>query len=83
MARLVRRGYIARGRDKRDGRCINLTLTTGVRVKEQNTVLDAELVMEMFRLMRSQELETALQGIELLAKYANFLLRRRKRAHDG
>jgi DNA-binding MarR family transcriptional regulator len=42
VARLVRGGYITRDRDKNDARCVGLTLTlTGVRVKEQNTVLDA------------------------------------------
>jgi hypothetical protein len=34
---------------------------------------------KMFRLMPARELETALQGIELLAKYSGILLRQRKR----
>jgi hypothetical protein len=33
--------------------------------------------------MRPDELETALQGIECLAKHAAILLRRRKREKDG
>ncbi|HMH06963.1 MAG TPA: hypothetical protein VK579_09835, partial [Terriglobales bacterium] len=61
-----------------------LTLTpAGVRVKEQNTILDPELVREMFRPMPARELDTALQGIESMAKYAKILLRSRKRGHDG
>jgi DNA-binding MarR family transcriptional regulator len=83
VARLARRGYITRGRDKSDERCVRLTLTpTGVRVKEQNTVLDPELVREMFRTMRAGELETALLGVECIAKHARILLRQRKRGRD-
>ena len=83
VARLVRGGYIARSRDKDDARSVGLTLTpAGVRVKEQNTVLDPELVREMFRSMPDKELEAALQGIEDLAKYARIMLRQRKRGHD-
>jgi len=60
-----------------------LTLTpAGVRVKEQNTVLDPELVREMFRSMPAKELEGALQGLEDLAKYARIVLRQRKGGHD-
>lgn len=84
VAKLVRRGYIVRRRDKNDARSVGLTLTpAGVRIKEQNTVLDPELMREMFRLIPAGELEAALQGIECLAKYAKILLRRRKRGLDG
>ena len=84
VARLARAGYIASSRDKNDARCLGLTLTpAGVRVKEQNTVLEPELVRQMFRTMRPGELETALQGIEYIAKYAKILLRQRKRGRDG
>lgn len=83
VARLVRGGYISSNRDKNDARCIGLTLTpTGVRVKDQNTVLEPELVRAMFRSMPARELETALQGIECLAKYAKIMLRQRKRGRD-
>lgn len=83
VARLVRGGYIARRRDKKDARCVGLTLTpAGMRVKEQNTVLDPELVKQMFRSMPAGELETALRGIECIAKYARVLLRQRARRHE-
>jgi MarR family transcriptional regulator, organic hydroperoxide resistance regulator len=83
VARLVRGGYITRSRDKSDGRCVGLTLTeAGARVQEQNTVLEPEMVREMFRLMSAGEVETALQGVECIAKYARILLRLRKRGHD-
>jgi DNA-binding MarR family transcriptional regulator len=84
VKRLVRGGYVKTSRDKVDGRCIGLTLThLGVQVKEQNTILDPELVRKMFRLMPAGELETALQGIERLAKHARILLRQRKRENGG
>jgi MarR family transcriptional regulator, organic hydroperoxide resistance regulator len=76
--RLVRHGYILRQRDENDARCVGLLLTpAGARVKEQNSVLDPELMRQMFRLMPARELESALLGIESLAKYARILLRRR------
>jgi DNA-binding MarR family transcriptional regulator len=84
VARLVRSGYVTRERGKDDGRCVGLTLTpAGVRVKEENTVLEPELVRKMFCTMRAGELETALQGVECIAKHARILLRQRKRGHDG
>lgn len=44
VTRLVRAGYITSSRDNHDARCLRLTLTpAGVRVKEQNTVLEPEL----------------------------------------
>ena len=83
VARLVRGGYIARQRIREDGRCVGLVLTrAGERVKEQNSILDPELMREMLRLMPGRELEAALQGIESLAKYAKIVLRRRKRGRD-
>jgi DNA-binding MarR family transcriptional regulator len=82
VKRLVRGGYIRSARDQNDARCVGLTLTpAGARVKEQNTVLDPELVKKMFRLMSSNELEIALQGIEYLARGARILLAQRKRGY--
>lgn len=83
VAKLVRRGYLTRKRSKSDRRSNSLTLTSaGARIKEENTVLDADLVSDMFCTMQPKDLETALEGIELLARHANILLRRRKRSHD-
>jgi DNA-binding MarR family transcriptional regulator len=83
VKRLVRAGYLANNRDKNDARCVGLTLTAaGARVKEQNSILEPGLVTEIFRMMPARELETALQGIECLAKYARILLRQRKRGRD-
>jgi DNA-binding MarR family transcriptional regulator len=83
VKRLIRAGYIANRRDKSDARRIALTLTpAGVRVKDENSILEPTLVKQMFRLMSSEELESALRGIESLAKHARILLRQRKRGRD-
>jgi MarR family transcriptional regulator, organic hydroperoxide resistance regulator len=75
IAKLVRAGYVRRERAEKDGRAIHLTLTAaGVRITEQNTVLDEDLVRELFRMMRPSELDAALHGMELLAQYANALV---------
>jgi MarR family transcriptional regulator, organic hydroperoxide resistance regulator len=81
---LVRRGYIRRTGVRGDGRKVGLTLThAGNRVKKLNTVLDPDLVRAMFASMPDAELESALEGIERLAKYASMLTRRRARRHNG
>ena len=83
VSRLVRGGYVWRGRSREDTRCVALTLTAaGARIKQENSVLHPELVRAMFRTMSAEELETALRGIECLAKHAAILLRRRKREKD-
>lgn len=83
VGKLVRQGFIARERNRKDRRTAGLRLTrAGMRIKEQNSILDPDLMREMFGLMRPHELESALQGVECLAKYARMLLRRRKRERD-
>lgn len=80
VARLIRGGYITRRHDTKDRRSVGLTLTAaGTRIKEQNTLLDPDLVREMFGFMGAAELEVALRGIERLAASASALLRRRSR----
>jgi len=84
VARLVNCGYIARRVDKRDRRSVGLTLTAaGKRIKEQNTVLNPQLVRQMFRTMEPEQLEHALAGMERMAQAAAILLKRRKRERDG
>jgi DNA-binding MarR family transcriptional regulator len=78
VAKLMRAGYVRRVRAANDGRMIQLTLTAaGVRVTEQNSVLDKVLVREVFRLMRPVEVQASLEGIELLARYSNIRLAQR------
>jgi DNA-binding MarR family transcriptional regulator len=78
VSRLVRHGYVKRVRARTDARSIQLTLTAaGVKATEQNAVLDRGLVREMFRLIPPAELQAALHGIELLARYSSLQLARR------
>ena len=83
VSRLVRGGYVVRRKSAQDTRLAALTLTpAGARVRDENALLSPELVREIFRKMYPEELETALKGIECLAKYADILLRQRKRERD-
>ena len=83
VSRLVNSGYIHRHRSSGDARSIALTLTArGARACEDNSVLNTDLIGELFQSMSSKEAERALQGLECLAKYASILLRRRKRERD-
>jgi MarR family transcriptional regulator, organic hydroperoxide resistance regulator len=80
VKRLVRRGYIRKRAAQQDDRKLELTLThAGSRIQEQNTVLDPDLVRELFALIPATELESALAGVEQLAKYARVLMKRRRR----
>jgi DNA-binding MarR family transcriptional regulator len=82
--RLVRAGYIARRADRQDRRMAGLTLTrTGKRIQEQNTALNPARVRQMLRMMRPDEAERALAGIERMAQAAAIILKRRKRERDG
>lgn len=83
VSRLVRGGYVARRKSAQDSRLVALTLTpAGVRIRDENALLHPDLVRQIFRKMKPEEVETALQGIECLAKYARLLLRQRKREQD-
>jgi MarR family transcriptional regulator, organic hydroperoxide resistance regulator len=80
VSRLVRGGYVASRKSKLDSRLVELTLTAaGARVRDENALLNPELVRAILRKMKPEEAETALQGIECLARYAHMVLRQRKR----
>lgn len=82
--RLVRRGYVQRRAVRGDGRKVGLTLTdAGNRVKSQNSVLDPGLIKEMFVSMPKLELESGLEGIERLAKYARLLTSQRTKRRNA
>jgi DNA-binding MarR family transcriptional regulator len=84
IGRLVDGGYVASRRDDSDGRRVGLTLTRKGRVvKDQNTVLDPDLLAVMMRTIPAERLEPALKGIECLAAYAGLMLKQRKRGYDG
>jgi DNA-binding MarR family transcriptional regulator len=69
--RLERGGYVRRSPDARDARRVNLRLTkAGLRVKEQQKILDAGLVKAMLEGLSVDECETAIAGLQILARAA-------------
>src|SRR5580700_10319405 len=59
--RLEKGGYVRRSRDTHDARRVNLRLTkAGLRIKEQQKVLDPDLIEAMLRRLPSDERESAL-----------------------
>lgn len=72
-------GYVLRRRDIQDRRRVSVVLTPrGKRIKEQNSVLDRDLVREMISLLRPGDVEAALSGLDLLAEAADKLMNRRR-----
>jgi DNA-binding MarR family transcriptional regulator len=69
--RLIRARYVARTRDPRDGRRVALRITrSGARLRDQKSVLDADLVRAMLARLTPAERRDALRGLELLARAA-------------
>jgi len=69
--RLVRGGYVSRGRAAGDGRVVALRLTeAGVRIRREKSVLDPALVRSMLSRLTPEELERALNGLGILARAA-------------
>lgn len=76
--RLVRRGYVERGRDVKDARRVRLRITgAGLRLREASSVLDTELVAAMLGTLSPDELRRGLEGLALLARGAGQLMRER------
>jgi DNA-binding MarR family transcriptional regulator len=70
--RLERGGYVVRSRDAHDARRINLRLTkAGLRIKQQQKVLDPALVGAMLRYLQPAERAAALAGLQSLARAAS------------
>jgi DNA-binding MarR family transcriptional regulator len=79
IGRLERSGYVRRTSDSQDRRRVRVRLTAaGMRVQEQNSVLDPDLVRRMISLLQPSEAEAAVHGLELLAEAAEELMRKRK-----
>ena len=77
--KLQRAGYVLRLRDTQDRRRVSVVLTPrGKRIKEQNSVLDRDLVREMISLLRPGDVQAALSGLDLLAEAADKLMNRRR-----
>ncbi len=70
--RLARDGYVSRHRDTGDGRRVKLLLTAaGVRMKQANSVLDADRVQAMLHRLSAKERKEAIAGLALLARAAS------------
>jgi DNA-binding MarR family transcriptional regulator len=77
--RLIRARYVARTRDPRDGRRVALRITrAGARLRDQKSVLDADLVRAMLSRMTPGDRKDGLRGLELLARAADASVVRRK-----
>lgn len=80
VSRLKRRGFVRRGSIRGDRRKAGLTLTeAGQRIKKHNTVLDPKLVLALLTSIPHAERESALRGLECIARYALTLTRRQSR----
>jgi DNA-binding MarR family transcriptional regulator len=72
VEQLVRKGYVTRERDRKDGRRLMLRLSSGgVRVREANSVLDTERVRKMLARLSREERAAGIAGLALLAKAAS------------
>jgi DNA-binding MarR family transcriptional regulator len=68
VERVVKLGYVARAKDKKDGRKVNLTLTKqGEAIKRAKSVLDPHLVQALLNRLTATERKLALDGMGLLA----------------
>ena len=75
LDRLESGGYVRRTRSRTDARRVELRLTpAGVRIKQQQKVLDPRLVDLMLERLNEMERRKALEGLELLAKAARDLI---------
>jgi DNA-binding MarR family transcriptional regulator len=72
VEQLVRKGYVTRERDARDGRRLMLRLSAGgVRIREANSVLDTERVGKMLARLSPEERAAGIAGLALLVKAAS------------
>ncbi len=73
--RLERGGYVRRERSREDGRRVDVRLTrAGVRIKQQQNVLEPELVSAMLERLEPARRREALSGLELLAEASQELM---------
>jgi MarR family transcriptional regulator, organic hydroperoxide resistance regulator len=69
VERLVRRGYVLRERDAKDGRRLKLKVSpAGVRVREAKSVLDPSRVRAMLGRLSAAERTTGIAGLAVLAR---------------
>lgn len=73
--RLQAAGYALRVRDPRDSRRVHVRLTkAGVRIKQQQKVLDPELIRALLAQLPPADVTRAIAGLELLAGAAKRLV---------
>ena len=78
VERLVRQGYVRRGRDQADRRRLTLRLSdAGVRIKSAQSVLDPALVRAVLDRLAPAERAAALRGLAILASAASEEVRSR------
>ena len=84
IARLAKLGYASLARASKDGRAVDLRLTTkGAAAMQASSVLDADLVAKMLGHLSPAERKRALDGIGLLAKGAQRASPSAKATADG
>jgi DNA-binding MarR family transcriptional regulator len=76
--RLVRGGYITRERDPQDARRVQLRLTeAGLRIRQQQSVLDPDLVLLLLKRLTAKERAEGLRGMALLADAATEVMKQK------
>lgn len=79
ISKLEKAGYLKRISDRADRRRVRVQLTaSGTRVKQQNSVLDPDLVQQMISMLPPSQTEAALHGLDLLAQAAEKLMDKRQ-----
>jgi DNA-binding MarR family transcriptional regulator len=74
--RLERGGYVTRERSKDDKRRVDLRLTpSGVRIKQEDKVLEPELVAAVLSRLSGEKRRRALRGLEMLAEASVEMIR--------
>jgi len=83
VERLVRRGYVARSRDPKDGRRVRLRLTaSGSRLRDAQSVLDVERVRALLGCLSPEQREEGLRGLALLASAATESMKQKARKNE-
>jgi DNA-binding MarR family transcriptional regulator len=81
VSRLVARGYVRRMKSPGDGREVRLRLSpAGCRVRDAREVLNPKLVQRLVSRLGTREQVRAIEGLALLAREADALLKERSEA---